>query len=288
MESNTMHNNYQFVEITNDEFETFSRFIFDRSGIHLPSTKKSLLTSRLNRRLHKLGISSFGEYYDFLHNDPGGDEEIIKMIDEISTNKTDFFREDQHFSFLAKRALPDLCPEKNGLSNNVRIWCAGCSTGEEPYTIAIICAEYFGRGFMPCFSILATDISTKVLKKAVNAIYDDLSIEAVPVRYQKKYFMKGKDKWEGSYRVVPEIRRQVSFKRHNLMDGIPDSLGSIDIIFCRNVIIYFNRKTQIDIFKMFYDVLKPGGYLFVGHSESLHRLNNDFVMIEPTVYRKPA
>ena len=276
------------------EFKRFSEFIYARCGIKLPPAKKTMLTARLLKRLRDLGLTSYKEYYEYIDTQEGRSKELTRMIDVVTTNKTEFFREVKHFDFLAKSALPALVGSTQARSQRkLNIWSAGCSSGEESYTLAMVLTEFFnGRqtGSRPLdqFSILATDISAQMLTTAKRAIYPKETVEPVPVMWRQKYLMRGKNSQKEFCRVVPELRHCITFCHLNLMDKDFGIKTRMDIIFCRNVVIYFDRQTQRRLFEKFYDQLVPGGYLFIGHSESLHGINERFQSVATTVYRKPG
>jgi chemotaxis protein methyltransferase CheR len=269
------------------EYEQLSEFIKDRCGIKIPPAKKTMLESRLQKRLRALKISSFLEYCDILFHSPGGAGEIIHMIDAVTTNKTDFFREPVHFSFLTDTVLPaflgDQCPEKT-----FAVWSAGCSTGEEPYTLAIVLSEFAARSPGFRFAVTATDISTKVLDKALLGIYDRNQAAMIHPSLMQKYFMRSRDRDKGLVRVAPEVRSLVRFQRLNLMDENVMPPETMDAIFCRNVLIYFDRETQRRILSRLCRTLKAGCYLFLGHSETVHGFELPLVRIASTIYRKAA
>ncbi|MEI6207574.1 MAG: protein-glutamate O-methyltransferase CheR [Desulfuromonadales bacterium] len=269
------------------EFQRFSSFIFDNVGIKMPPTKKTMLEARLQKRLKALGIGSFEEYGDFVFSQEGSASELVHLIDVVTTNKTDFFREPAHFDFMVKTALPGILQERGDvLRDPVRIWSAGCSTGEEPYTLAMVLSEFaVGR---PDFrvAITASDICTQVLQTAKTAIYPEDRTDPIPLNLKKKYLMRSRDKSKSLVRISPKARSLVSFRRINFMD---DELGiseKMDIIFCRNVVIYFDKPTQQTLMRKFHRQLRPGGYLFIGHSETLSGLDVDFKAVASTVYRK--
>jgi chemotaxis protein methyltransferase CheR len=270
------------------DFERLSEFIGAHCGIKMPLAKKTLLESRLHKRLRTLGFASFRDYCEFLFNDPDGVGELVLMIDAVTTNKTDFFREPIHFSFLTEKVLPGFLNDRGQIpGKQFNVWSAGCSTGEEPYTLAIILSEFAAqnRGFH--FTIKATDISTNVLDKARLGIYDEGQIAMIPTELKRKYFMRSKDRDRGLVRVVPPLRSAVQFQRLNLMDdnfSFPEA--SIDALFCRNVMIYFERDTQYKLLRRFYRYLKTGEHLFLGHSETVQGFDLPFVRIASTIYRK--
>lgn len=276
--------------MSNREFKRFSEFIYAQCGIKMPPAKKTMLTARLLKRLRDLGLTSYGEYYDYVSSPDGRSKELVKMIDVVTTNKTEFFREAEHFDFLAKSALPALAGSRQaGNMRRLNIWSAGCSSGEEPYTLAMVLAEFFSTTRpLDKFSILATDISTQILARAKKAIYLKETVEPVPIMLRQKYLMRGKDSQKELCRVVPELRHCITFRHLNFMDKDFGIRPRLDIIFCRNVVIYFDRQTQRKLFEKFYDQLVPGGYLFIGHSESLHGISERFQNVATTVYRKPG
>ncbi|HNX23092.1 MAG TPA: protein-glutamate O-methyltransferase [Spirochaetota bacterium] len=275
------------MNMSDNEFSLFSTLIFTRLGIKMPQTKKLMLISRLTKRLRALGYRTYKEYYDYLCSAKGESEEFNKMIDAVTTNKTDFFREPDHFDILVKRVLPDLTdPEKFTERKVINIWSAGCSTGEEAYTLTMVMSEYFS-GVKSRFSVLATDISPKVLQAGKDAIYTGSAIEPIPVYMRQKYLMRGTGDKSGLFKIIPALRERVTFKQLNFMDRQFNAGKDMDIIFCRNVIIYFDKETQKELFKKFYQHLVPGGYLFIGSSETLYGVNSDFIPAGPTVYRKP-
>jgi len=279
---------YKQFKMSDAMFRQFRDFIYDKCGVNLVPAKKTMLIARLSKRLRTLGMPSFQEYFDFVGSSNGRSDELVSMIDAVTTNKTDFFREPHHFDFLTAAALPELVRSGRGLSSGrINIWSAGCSSGEEPYTLAMVLSEFCQARGNGAFSILATDISTRVLAVAQRGIYHEKMVEPVPQQLKRKYLMRGKGTREGSCRVVPELRKCIRFRRLNLIEGHNFGLSmGMDIIFCRNVIIYFDRKTQIKLFEKFYNQLKPGGYLFIGHSETLHGINDQFVPVGSAVYQK--
>lgn len=269
------------------EFNRFSSFIYDEVGIKMPPAKKTMLEARLQKRLKALGIRTFEEYADYVFSSAGQGEELVHLIDVITTNKTDFFREPGHFDYLVKTAIPSMIDDREaGFRSPLKVWSAGCSTGEEPYTLAMVLSE-FGEthpGFRS--SILASDISTEVLSKSRNAIYAEERVDPIPLHLKKKYLLKSRDRGKGLVRIVPQLRSMVQFRRLNFMEefAMPEKL---DIIFCRNVIIYFDKPTQERLLNRFCQQLVRGGFLFLGHSETLNGLDVPLVQAASTVYRKP-
>jgi len=279
---------FDHVPIMSDtEFLRFSNLIYDECGINLPINKKIMLTTRLLKRLRRLEILSFKKYYDYICSSNGRKEEMLFMLDVVSTNKTDFFREADHFNILNKNILPQLLTLKKIASNKtINIWSAGCSTGQEPYSIAMVVDNFLSRYPDMNYSILATDISVDALEKAQRAIYPNHAFENVPGYLQSRYLMRGTGPQKNFSRIVPEIRNRIKFKWMNLNDKEIKIRIPINIIFCRNVVIYFDRKTQIELFCKFHNLLVPGGYLFIGHSETLNSINDDFYSVSTTVYQK--
>lgn len=279
---------FQAPAMSDADFKKFSEFIYNECGVKLPSAKKTMLMSRLTKRLRLRRIRSFSDYFEYVTSPEGRRMELIPMIDVITTNKTDFFREPKHFDYLVSHALPALHKIGHGTANRkLWVWSAGCSSGEEPYTLSIVLSEYYSR-VSGDFSVLATDISTRVLEKAQQAVYPEEAVEPVPKKLLHKYFLRGKGHRTGFCRVAPELRRHVTVSRLNLVEGRQFALKTkMDIIFCRNVIIYFDRETQTRLFEKFFEQLAPGGYMFIGHSETLHGISKDFIPVATSVYRKP-
>jgi chemotaxis protein methyltransferase CheR len=267
------------------DYARLCELIYAEAGIHLGTEKKVMLEVRIRRRLKALNLGSYSQYCDFLFGHQGMKEEIVHLIDVVTTNKTDFFREPKHFDFLVARALPELA-DRTGYGKPVTVWSAGCSTGEEPYTLAIVLSEYAltHPGFR--FRILATDISTTVLAKAETGIYTDEIVAPVAQPLRKKYFMRSRDPGSNRVRVVPELRQLIEFRRLNFMDAEYGIGEKVDAIFCRNVIIYFDRPTQERILRNLSRNLALDGYMFVGHSETLHDMTLPLAPVAPALYRR--
>jgi chemotaxis protein methyltransferase CheR len=265
-------------------FDRLSEFIKSELGIKMPVSKKTLLEARLQKRLRELDMATHEQYCDYLFSKEGMEQELVNLVDVVTTNTTDFFREPKHFDFLSSRVLPDFYG-RGGSARHVNIWSAGCSSGEEPYTLSMVLSEYarLNTGFT--FSILATDISTHVLRMAVRAIYSESKIAPIPPEYRKRYLLRSRDRSKGIVRIGPEARSHVRFRRLNFMEEFSFD-GQLDVIFCRNVVIYFDRQTQEVLFTRFCRKLKPGGYLFIGHSESLAGMTLPLELVAPTVYRR--
>ncbi len=269
-------------------FQKLGAFIEREYGIKMPPVKRVMLESRLQKRLRALQMNSFEEYSKFVFSSDQGQAELVNMVDLATTNKTDFFRESHHFEFLIKNALPTLSKlYGSGQRRPLRLWSAGCSTGEEPYTLAMALFEHAERNPGFRFEILATDLSTKALETGLDAIYSQEKVEPVPYALKRKYLLRSKDKNSDLVRMTPEIRSKVRFEQMNFMDGNYNTGDRMDIIFCRNVIIYFDRPTQNMILGRLAENLIPGGYLFMGHAETLNGLDVPVELVGNTVYRKP-
>jgi chemotaxis protein methyltransferase CheR len=276
------------VAMNQKDYSRLSRFIHAEYGIMIPPVKKILLESRLQKRLRKLKIKSFKEYCDYLFSPNGKSSELTHFINQITTNKTDFFREPNHFDFLTQEVLPYLLKNDKNAHNDLTVWSAGCSSGEEPYTLAIVLSEYKSKNqnLNFNFSILATDISHEVLLKAKQAIYKQSTVEPIPLMLKKKYLLKSKDKNNGVVKIIPELRQKVQLGKLNFMDKDYGIKKPVNVIFCRNVLIYFDRPTQEMILTRLCRSLKKGGYLFQGHSESIQGMDLPLKSISPTIFQK--
>jgi len=229
-------------------------------------------------------MDSYARYCEYLFTPKGMEAELICLIDTVTTNTTEFFREPRHFDVLTNKVLPEFM-QRRGAVTPLRLWSAGCSTGEEPYTLAMVLSEFglHAPGFR--FGILATDISTQVLDRAMKGIYTDEKLTSTPFEYKKRYMLRGKNNCSGLIRFSPEIRSKIQFQRLNFMEEF--SFGKpMHVVFCRNVIIYFDRKTQENLLGRFCQCLEPGGHLFIGHSESITGMDLPLTPVAPTVYRK--
>jgi chemotaxis protein methyltransferase CheR len=267
--------------LSDAEARALATMIYDQSGIVLTGDKKSLIASRLQKRLRALGLRSFRDYLRYLQQSRGSEAEIIAMVDEISTNKTEFFREHQHFDYLVSNVLPSIARSDWTVLN---FWSAGCSTGEEPYTLAMVLAAYFGA--TRCFSIYATDLCTQALGVARRAVYANALGASIPAALRQKYTLSGSGAQAGRFRIVPELRERVTFDYGNLIAPDWQVPGVMNVVFCRNVMIYFDLVTRSRIVTKFRRHLKPDGHLFIGHSESLNGIDRSvgFVQVRPTVY----
>lgn len=267
------------INLTNQEFQTLYAFIHKKYGINLEK-KKTLIEGRMSNYLHEKGYTSFQQYMDVLFNDKTGSE-ITVLLNKLTTNHTFFLRESEHFDFLTNQVLPVF--EKTCTSKDLRIWSAGCSSGQEPYTMAMCIHEYFGnRKTGWDTTILATDISENVLEKAKKGVYTLEQISDVPYPWVQKYFVDNQD---GTYTVADRIRKDVVFRSFNLMDPFVYK-KPFDLIFCRNVMIYFDAPTKDTLVEKFYNATNPGGFLFIGHSEVINRNNSKYTYIKPAIYQK--
>lgn len=272
-------------ELEPREFKKLSNFIERELGIRMPEIKRIMLESRLHKRLRVLKLNTFSEYCDYLFSDMGMRQEFPFMIDVVTTNKTDFFREPDHFVYLENNIIrPKL--SKNHGSGSFDIWSSASSTGEEIYTLAMVMEDIRDDFGALNYTILGSDISQEVLAKARKGIYHISRIETLPMNLKKKYFLKSKNKADELVKVKPNIQRNVSFVQQNLMHDKYDIKKTFDIIFCRNVLIYFSQEKQKKILLSLHKHLKPEGYLFLGHSETITGLNLPFLSVAPTIYRK--
>jgi len=265
-------------ELTATQFARITRLLHDHAGIRMREGKEGLVRARLTKRLRKLGLPDFDAYLTFVEQEPSR-QEFAEMIDALTTNKTSFLREATHFDFLRDAVFPHL-------DGPVRIWSAGCSSGEEPYTLAMLCQESFGASNARDVKILATDISHRVLATAKAGVYPADNMQDVPAPWLQKYWSKRSDATgRPVYEAQPALRRQVHFAKLNLMEQWP-MRGPFDAILCRNVMIYFDKATQQQLVERYWALLRPGGHLFVGHSESLTGLTHRFRYVQPAVYVK--
>ena len=265
------------LKISDSDFMRLTDFIIKNYGINLKA-KRVLIEGRLSGFIESCGYSSFTEYIDNIINTKNPTD-IEKMLNKLTTNHTFFMREEGHFKFFNDTILP-FVEERNAAKKSISIWSAGCSSGEEPYTLSIIMKEYFKSGNWDT-RLLATDISQNALTKATTGFYTDEAISAIPADWRNKYFTKQ----NGGYKVTPDLRKNVIFKAFNLMNPITFKI-KFDVIFCRNVMIYFEKETKSALIERFYNALNPGGYLLIGHSETVDRGSSEFEYIMPATYRK--
>jgi chemotaxis protein methyltransferase CheR len=274
-------------ELTNSQFQRICQLVYEHCGINLHEGKKELVRSRLAKMLRKYKLNSFDQYIDYVLRDPS-QSAFSEMIDQISTNLTSFFREPKHFEYLRQIFLPGLIQRKqSGGRCRIRAWSAGCSSGEEPYSMAITLLEAV-RDHGSCDTrILATDISTRILQRAQKGVYESERVAEMLPALKSRYLKPNKDKaGQVLYEAGPAIRSIITFKYLNLMEPWPFR-GPFDFIFCRNVMIYFDKPTQQQLVNRFWDLLDHGGIFFTGHSESLTGIRHRFTYIQPTIYRKP-
>ena len=270
-------------ELSDRDFSCFCRLAHQHAGIHLTAQKKELVRSRLTKILRERGLQNFREYYEQVVADSSG-VELTCLLDAISTNQTAFWREPKHFQYLVEEILP-AWPGSRRHPVRGNFWSAGCSSGEEPYTLAIMVMTAFPGEDLSLVKIYASDISTQALTQAERGIYPISRVEPLPSEWRRRFFQKGVGERQGFVRVKPEVRQLVKFFRFNLMDPLPFR-EELDVIFCRNVMIYFEKKTQAKLVDKFFHCLRPGGYLFIGHSESLCNHRHQFKYVKPTIYRK--
>lgn len=271
----------EIPELKPRDFELIRDLAYQKFGLDLRHGKERLVSSRLGKQIRAGGFTSFDEYFRHVSSDGTG-EALIAMIDSLTTNHTSFLREQQHFQFLNETVLPAYLNRPR-----IDIWCAASSTGEEPYSILLSLSNELGARRTPDVRIQASDISTRVLTAARKGIYSAERLAALPPDWMKRFFLRGEGKSQGLYRVKPDLAAKIEFRRVNLMDPFPDSMV-FQVIFCRNVMIYFDQKTQENVVNRLAACLEPGGYLFVGHAESLTAIRHDLQYVKPAVYQKPV
>lgn len=272
--------------ISDSDFKRLSSAIYDLCGISLSEDKKSTVEARIRKRIIQLKFTSYNEYFQYLFSKNGWVKESIDFIDVLTTNKTEFFRESNQIDYMIEKAVPELVEKtRTGISKELKIWSAGCSTGEEPYSIAMALSNFAEQYKVFVYRIFATDISTKVLEKATLGIYDNEEMNSIPLEFRKKYLLRSKNVEKQIFRIIPEIRNRVNFSRLNLINETYNFPGSLDIIFCRNVIIYFDKKTQESLLINFCKCLNENGLLFLGHSESIVGMKLPLKRISSTIYR---
>ena len=269
------------IDITEEEFKKISELVYERFGINLTEKKVTLVKGRLNKYIRQKGFTNFSSYYDSIIDDGSG-KELLTLIDKISTNHTFFYREPEHFQLLSSRYLSQWSVHRN--PDDLRLWCAGCSSGEEAYTLAMTINEYFSRtGEFTGPVIFANDISTTALEVAVKGIYTMDRIHNLPENLIKKYFKRiGPDELQ----IRDELKKLILFKRMNFISPSYNFKGKFDFVFFRNVMIYFDMPTKISLLEKIHKYMKPGGILFIGHSESLGREQEYFKYIQPAVYER--
>jgi chemotaxis protein methyltransferase CheR len=266
-------------------FEALSKFIYSYSGIKMPMNKTTMLEGRLRRRLRVTGISTLDAYCDHLFKEGGIEQEAIYLIDVVTTNKTDFFREPKHFDFMREVALPEIVGQFS--DRRLRIWSSACSTGAEPYTLAMVLSDFI-RTAAPekDYFVLATDLSTDVLRKAQKGIYPADMMAPVPSDMMRRYVMRSASSQRQDMRITPALRQKIGFARLNLMDASYPVGEPMHIVFCRNVLIYFDKQTQQRVLSRLCDCLLPGGYMFIGHSETVTGFNLPIRQVANTVFKR--
>ncbi len=270
-------------DMTSREFKELKEFIESELGIRITEGKKGMLQARLQKRLRALQMNNFSQYRDYLFSLKGMEVEMPHFMNVVTTNTTEFFREAKHFDFMKDTVLPEWL-QKHAANRELSLWSCGCSTGEEPYTLAIVCSEFFQSRPQDSFNILGTDVSSDVLQKSSRAIYEDEKLSKVSLNLKRKYFLRSKDRKKGLVRVAPELRSLVRFRQLNMMDSF-DFRETFYVVFCRNLLIYFERPNQEHILRKICRFLMNGGYLFVGHSESLTGMNLPLKQVAPSVYK---
>lgn len=273
------------VQLSENEFDKLSRLVYDRFGIYLPPEKRTMVTVRLQKVLRRMGLTTFQQYYEYLTTS-NNSEAIIEFANHITTNHTFFFREKDHFEYFTQRFLPEITARlKDQRETDLRIWCAGCSSGEESYMLAMLLMEFFGVQYTQWRAgILATDISERALETAMKGIYPSERIDLLPTEYKRKYVDQLPD---GMWKIKPSVQKEVVYRKFNLMNTTLPFKRKFHTIFCRNVMIYFDKPTRDALVERFYHALEPGGYLFIGHSETISRDMSSFRYIMPALYQKP-
>jgi len=269
-------------QISARNFERLARYIYDYSGIKMPSSKRTMLEGRLRRRLRHTGHSTFDDYCDHLFREDGLESESVFLIDAVTTNKTDFFREPRHFDYMTSHVLPEY---QAAGQRRIRAWSAACSTGAEPYTMAMVMQRFADEHGGPDFQILGTDLSTEVLETALRGVYPNEILSPVPAE-MRRWVMPARDSRRREARIHPALRAKLSLARLNLMDDSYSAGDPFDLIMCRNVLIYFDKPTQAKVLKRLCDRLKRGGFLFIGHSESITGIDLPLKAVANTVFRK--
>ncbi len=269
-------------EFTEKDFNYIQQLVADSTGIVLSEGKRDMVYSRLTRRIRALRLSSYKEYCDRLRD--GDQDELIAFTNAITTNLTSFFREHHHFDFIKNKLLPSI--KKNKVSRKLRIWSAGCSSGEEPYSIAMVVHEVFADVLGSWdIKILATDLDSNMVQTAANGIYTEERVTGITKSRINSFVKSGSGNNAGKVKMSPRLQQLITFRELNLMNDWPIK-GPFDIIFCRNVVIYFDKPTQKILFERYCDLMVPDGHLIIGHSESLHRVTDRFKLLGQTIYQK--
>lgn len=268
--------------LTERDFNTIRKLVYDHTGINLSEGKRDMVYSRLAKRLRQLGLETFGDYCALLENESS--DELGNFMNSVTTNLTSFFREEHHFEYLKNELLPKLMKIRDG-ERTIRIWSAGCSSGEEPYSIAMTVRDVIPASSGWDVRILATDLDTNVLHHASQGIYSEDRLNGVPKEKLKRWFLKGKGDNAGKVRIAKELREMIIFKQLNLMKEWPIKPG-VDVLFCRNVVIYFDKPTQSVLFDRYANILADHGHMFIGHSETLYNVCDRFRLLGKTIYEK--
>ena len=266
---------------TDKEFNFIRKMVGERTGIVLSDAKRQMVYGRLSRRLRQLGLKTFSDYCDLLGN--GDENELVEFTNAITTNLTSFFRENHHFEYLTNTLFPALI-KANAQTRRVRIWSAGCSSGEEPYSIAMCVRESFPANGWDV-KILATDLDSNMVQRAKEGIYTLERVEGLSEKRMKRWVKQGKGENQHLVKMSSQLQEIITFKQLNLMHEWP-MRGPFDVIFCRNVVIYFNKDTQRNLFDRYANLIAHDGHLFIGHSESLHNVSNKFKLLGKTIYQK--
>jgi len=274
-------------KLTDKDYQFIRELIYRETRINLGDGKRELVSARLGKRLRAHSLASYTDYRRMLEASPGSGE-LYHLIDAISTNHTFFFREINHFNFLNSDILPGFSAGQLGNSRELRIWSCACSTGEEPYSVAISLDQHFSSKAAGSWSMQCSDISNRVLDFASKGIYEQGRLKSVKPEWMKQYFQKGEKQMTGYYRIRPEISRKISFRRLNLFASRYPWQEKFHVIFCRNVMIYFDRQTQQELVGRLAQHLLPGGYLLIGHAESLAGLDHPYESVKPAIYRLPS
>ncbi len=282
MINNVVEEREREFHFSDKEFKFISKLVGERTGIVLSDAKRQMVYGRLSRRLRQLKLTKFSEYCELLTS--GHEEELIEFTNAITTNLTAFFRENHHFDFLKDTVLPELI-KKNAHTKRLRIWSAGCSSGEEPYSIAMCVREALPKSAGWDVKILATDLDSNMVQRGKNGIYTTERVEGLTEARMKKWVKRGKGANDDKVRMSDDLRNMITFKELNLMEDWPIK-GPFDFMFCRNVVIYFNKETQRELFDRYAELLAPNAHLFIGHSESLNKVTERFNLLGKTIYQK--
>lgn len=282
-----MEGGFKTVDLSDKEFKELIAIVYEETRIKMSEHKRALIASRIGKRLRSLKIDTYTDYVNYLKS-PDGKQEIVEFTNAVTTNKTDFFRENKHFEYMKTTFLPNWEESvRKGENKNLRIWSAGCSSGEEPYTIMMTLFDYFGKNISQYdIKVLATDLDTSVIAHAMEGIYKEDVINDIPQTTLKKYFMKGVGENQGKYKVRDELKKYLSFKQINFKNTDYDIRTQFDIIFCRNVIIYFDKDFQKELFEKFYKYMKNDSYIFIGHSETLFGVSEKFKYVISNIYKR--